>query len=919
MASIILGYNYDIFISYRQKDNRGERWVSEFVEALKTELESTFKEEVSVYFDINPHDGLLETHDVDASLKEKLKCLVFIPIISRTYCDPKSFAWEHEFKAFVKQASIDQFGLKITLHSANVANRVLPVRIHDLDVTDIKLFESAIGGVLRGIDFTFKSAGVNRPLRSKEDNPQDNLNHTIYRDQINKVALAVKDIIESIKNPVAPGLVKDKEIQTEVPVPQERKIVSEERKHNIPIPTTGFIGREKEMNEIRELFANNRLVTITGAGGCGKTRLASEVALSMLDEYNDGVWFVDLAPISDRNSVVNKFTEVLNIKEVPNQPVIDTLIEKTKNKSLLVLLDNCEHLVQPCAEIANSLLHSVQGIRMMATSREALNVTGEVVWRIPSLSFPDTESIKDIERVGKYEAIKLFVARAALSKPGFTLNPKNVLSVAHICQRVEGIPLAIELAATRIRHMGPEVILARLEDQFKILSSYGKAAPDRQQTLKAAIDWSYDLLSEQEQLLFTRLSVFAGDYSLEAVEEICSDEKLKKEDILSLLSQLVDKSLTIAEIQEDESVRYRCLEPLRLYSLQKLIDSGEDEKIRKKHLDYFLIIARVAYEVQLESQVVEYVNKLEQEHTNLKAALNWSFTQFIEEYIQLSGYMSWFWYMHSHILTGRDYLERIITSKTVRSEGYARALGGLGLMLIFFGDFNKAIDLWDESIGIWRQFNNLWEEAIYLSYTGSIQHSIGDPAGLINSRQSMELSSRIGDPRLLNHCRVSFCGGLVYTKQFSLAVDYVEELLESTLKYDQPYALMSARHFHGDCALGEGDFYEAEKRYGVAVETDLKYGNIYYATNDLHGVAFSVSGQSRWAKAIRLDAAARENYRIIGVTIIGLLSFWDEWIDTYIGGARKKLGEELTRKYEEEGRKMGFEAAIKYALDFDKD
>ena len=197
MSSIIEGYNYDIFISYRQKDNKGDRWVSEFVEALKTELESTFKEEISVYFDINPHDGLLETHDVDASLKEKLKCLVFIPIISRTYCDTKSFAWEHEFKAFVELASQDQFGLKVKLPNGNVASRVLPVRIYDLDSADIKLCESVIGGVLRSIDFIYKSAGVNRPL-NPSDNPHDNLNKTYYRDQINKVANSIKDIINAI-------------------------------------------------------------------------------------------------------------------------------------------------------------------------------------------------------------------------------------------------------------------------------------------------------------------------------------------------------------------------------------------------------------------------------------------------------------------------------------------------------------------------------------------------------------------------------------------------------------------------------------------------------------------------------------------------------------------------------------------------
>jgi tetratricopeptide (TPR) repeat protein len=199
MSSIIPGYTYDIFISYRQKDNKGDRWVSEFVEALKTELESTFKEEISVYFDINPSDGLLETHDVDASLKEKLKCLVFIPVISRTYCDPKSFAWEHEFKAFVEQSSVDQFGLKVNLLNGNVTSRILPIRIHDLDITDIKLCESVLGGVLRGIDFVYKTSGVNRPLRAIEDHPYDNINKTYYRDQINKVANSIKDIITVLK------------------------------------------------------------------------------------------------------------------------------------------------------------------------------------------------------------------------------------------------------------------------------------------------------------------------------------------------------------------------------------------------------------------------------------------------------------------------------------------------------------------------------------------------------------------------------------------------------------------------------------------------------------------------------------------------------------------------------------------------
>ena len=226
MSSIIQGYEYDIFISYRQKDNKHDGWVTEFVDNLKGELESTFKEVISVYFDINPHDGLLETHDVDESLKEKLKCLVFIPIISRTYCDPKSFAWEHEFKAFVEQASKDQFGLKIKLPGGNVAGRVLPVRIHDLDMADIKECESILGGFLRGIEFIYKEPGVNRPLTPK-DNEEKNLNHTNYRNQINKVALAIKEIVHGMKTEPS-QVVKEKD-QTK----ESHKEVKEDRKPDL--------------------------------------------------------------------------------------------------------------------------------------------------------------------------------------------------------------------------------------------------------------------------------------------------------------------------------------------------------------------------------------------------------------------------------------------------------------------------------------------------------------------------------------------------------------------------------------------------------------------------------------------------------------------------------------------------------------
>ncbi len=919
MSGIIEGYNYDIFISYRQKDNRGERWVSEFFESLKMELESTFKEEISVYFDNNTHDGLLETHDVDESLKEKLKCLVFIPIISRTYCDPRSFAWEHEFRAFVKQASEDQFGLKVKLPNGNVAGRVLPVKIHDLDADDEKLYEAVLGGVLRGIEFIYKEPGVNRPLNPNDDE-KINLNKTRYRNQINKVALAIKDIIHSIKIPEVYENPTNRATQTDI---EERLGIEkgpENKMHNLPISTTSFVGREKEIKEVKNLFSKSRIITLTGAGGCGKTRLAREIALTLVEEFRDGVWFTNLAPVNDPNMVIKEILKVLNIQETPGRTVTDILIDNIKDKSLLLLLDNCEHLINACAEITEKLIRTINGIRIMATSREALNIPGEVVWRIPSLSVPKHDTGTEIADIQDYEAVKLFADRAAYGNPDFILSKRNISPIIGICQRVAGIPLAIELAATRIRHLGPEAILERLDDQFKILSSSGRTIPERHQTLNATIDWSYDLLTDEEQILFNRLSVFAGDISLEASEEVCSDNVIKKEDVLFILSQLVDKSLILAEKQEDESVRYRFLAPLQQYSLQKLSERGEESKVRKSHMSYYLKLSEQAYDEQFESQLI-WVNILQAEHNNLMAALSWSENYLPEEFIKLCGYLAWFWRGQTQTLLGTEYLGKAISKITEKNEAYARVIFGLAMILLYSDkDKSRIIGLMNESLEIWRKFKNLREEAWVLSEI-SEQYIIMEDyvSGQKYGEQSLKIAKELGNPGLINHCLMFVCEGIVYSKQYERGRQFAEELLLSSEKLGHILGIENARHFLGDCAQGMGNFIEAEKRYAHGIETGLKYGFLWLAACDMQGVAFALSGQKRWAKSIRLDIASREKVKTLGGAFDGMVPFWDEWIETYLGGARKEAGEELTRKYEEEGRNMGFEAAVEYALDFDRD
>ncbi len=689
--------------------------------------------------------------------------------------------------------------------------------------------------------------------------------------------------------------------------------------HNLPIQLTSFIGREREMPIVRQLINDHRLVTLIGAGGCGKTRLSIEVAAHLVQDYEDGAWFVDLAPITSEDLVAKEITEVLKIKEVPNQLIIETLIDKIKDKNLLIILDNCEHLVTACAEIAVNLVQSVPGLKILATSREALCITGEQVWRVPSLTLIDPKTIINVEHAKDSEAVLLFADRARMNNPEFELETANVNEVVTICNKLDGIPLALELVASRTRHMNTHMILERFSDRFDQLSSSHPGTSKRQQTLQATIEWSYNLLSHSEKILFVRLAVFSGGFDIEAVEEVCSDDQLPRETVLDTLSRLVDRSMVYTIKSIDQSMRYNRLETLRQFAQLKLQSQKEEDVIMNRHLQYYLKMAKVAHDEQFESQL-RWLNKLEQEHDNLIAALNWSDKHSPEKFVRLSGALAWFWSMHSHISKGKDYLERAMSKNVSKSGAYARVLYGLAMIVFYIGEIPRSIDLLNESLKIWRQLDNLWEEAIVLSYFSFVLASAGDSeTGLKYSVESVEIARKIGNPILIDYCLIDLCQSYIHTKQYDLAKPMIEEFLDSANEQKQSGLIIRARRFLGHCALCEGNYKEAEKGYCLALETALKYGNILDAAFELQCIAFSISGQSRWAKSIRLDAAACEKARILGVSTYGLIQLHDEYIDTYIGGAKEKLGEELTREYEERGKNMGFEAAVEYALDFEKD
>jgi predicted ATPase/class 3 adenylate cyclase len=355
--------------------------------------------------------------------------------------------------------------------------------------------------------------------------------------------------------------------------------------NNLPTQTTTFIGRQHELARAAELLKTTRLLTLTGPGGSGKTRLALHLAADVLDRYPDGVWLVELAPVTDPAAVAPAVAAAVHVGELPGRPVIETISAGLRNRRLLILLDNCEHLLAACADLAAALLRSSPLLTVLATSREGLNVPGERLMPVPSLRLPDSDTAP-LDELREYEAVSLFIDRCTSHQPDFALTRENAADVIRICRRLDGVPLALELAAARVRALSVAQVAKRLDDRFRLLTGGSRTVLARQQTLRAMIDWSYDLLTDSERLLLQRLSVFVGGWTLEAAEAVCAGESIQREAVLDLLAHLVDKSLVMI-MDRKGTARYRMLETIREYAREKLVDSGEAPIVRKRHFDHF--------------------------------------------------------------------------------------------------------------------------------------------------------------------------------------------------------------------------------------------------------------------------------------------------------------------------------------------
>jgi predicted ATPase/DNA-binding CsgD family transcriptional regulator len=690
--------------------------------------------------------------------------------------------------------------------------------------------------------------------------------------------------------------------------------------NNLPLQLSSLVGREREIAKARDLLAETRLLTLTGPGGSGKTRLALAVAAGMLEDFDDGTWLVELAPLSDPDLVPQAVASVLGVREAPGDPLPEVLVDRLRTKSLLLVLDNCEHMVDACASLVRALLRSCPNLRILATSRETLGVPGETIFAVPPLSLPDPRRLPAPESLPEYEAARLFVERARAVKTNFSLDEDNTMNIARICYRLDGMPLAIELAAARVRVLSPGQISTRLEESSGLLSGGGRTTLARHATLRATMDWSYDLLSEEERVLFRRLSVFAGGFTLEATEAVGSGEGAEQVEVLELLASLVDKSLLLVA-ERDGETRYRLLETVRQYGLEKLQETGDADHVYRRHAEHYLALAEEAASEPREQGT--WLEKLGIEHGNLRAALRWALDREESE-----GERAWmglrlatalarvrFWAAYGEG-EGLGWLERgIAGSGAAPAAVRAKALSEAGYLAIWRGDYRRSVALLEESKALFEELEDKPGVAASLFHLGSMALHGGDhESARPLLREAEALRWELEDRQAI--------GSLLYLLAFAAldegdharAVALAEEGLALDREVGDLRGIAMCLTILGVAALEQGDPEHAATAYEeeMRVQRRLKdKTGIAYGLRGLSGVA---AMRRQPARAARTWGAAEALSEATGLP----LSPFDRSHPDYEGllaVARSRLDAAAWETALAEGRAMTPAQAVEYALE----
>jgi predicted ATPase/class 3 adenylate cyclase len=579
--------------------------------------------------------------------------------------------------------------------------------------------------------------------------------------------------------------------------------------NNLPVQLTSFVGREKEIEEIKQEITKHRLVTLTGSGGTGKTRLSLQIAAEVLDQYPDGVWFIELAPLADPDLIPHTILGAFHFGEQAGKTPLQVLEEQLKHKKLLLILDNCEHVIKASAKLAHVLLSSAPEIKILASSRETLGVRGELAWRVPSLTLPDPKLLPEVEQLTQYESVRLFIERALLVQPRFKVDQISAPAIAQICSRLDGIPLAIELAAARVKALSVDQIAKRLDDRFRLLTGGSRTILERHQTLRAAVDWSYNLLDIDEKKMLCRLSVFMGGWTLEAAEQVCVKEG-DKFDVLDILSHLVDKSLVIMDGSAGEA-RYHLLETTRQYAREKLFETDESEILHNQHLSYFLDLAEKGNSEITGPNQAEVIDMLDFEHDNFRAALDWSLSnQYAESASRLLGALGWAWDVRGYYDEAFAWFDKIRVLPDVTNDlgAYARLLNHIGRYAVTFDQRLDARSILEESQAIWLKLGNRGEQG--LAYVLCFLGMNADREGDLNKaetfyKQSIELSRKCGDPRVIGASTL-FAGDIEYERgNWSQALMLYEQSLDLCQRAGDLFMISVASGTSGGLYLEQGN------------------------------------------------------------------------------------------------------------------
>ena len=629
--------------------------------------------------------------------------------------------------------------------------------------------------------------------------------------------------------------------------------------NNLPLQVNRFIGREREMTEVRGLLASTRLLTLTGAGGSGKTRLALQVATDLLEEFTQGVWWVELAALSDPLLVPQTVASVVGVPERAGCTVTDALSDALRAKHVLLVLDNCEHLLAACVQLIETLLRTCSQLHVLVTSREALTITGETIWLVLPLHVPPSDQPPPIEGLLTYEGVQLFIERARSVLPSFTLTPENASAVVQVCRRLDGMPLAIELAAARMRALSVQQIVARLDDAYRLLTGGSRSALPRQQTLRAAMDWSYYLLSADEQAFFRRLSVFAGSFSLEAAEAICTRESGEAFDALALLSSLIDKSLVLME-QRSGAARYHLLETIRQYGQDKLQEFAEAAKVRRNHRDWYARLAERAESETLEAQQGSAFDQLEVEHDNLRVALGWSLEQDeAQAAAQISAAIWRFWHLRGHLSEGRRWLALALSGFSERNAVRAKALNVAAILASLQDDYKAARTLVEESLTLSRELGDGKQTGYALYILGRLSRIEGNYADAVTFfEESLSLFRDLG----LKHDIALILSGLaltiLYLGEQERATTLSEESLALSRELGDPRSIASWLTNLGIIMLARGDDKRAKElcEESLTMRRALGYKGGCAHTLTVLGRIAMVQGAYEQATACYLESLA---------------------------------------------------------------